>query len=360
MSYLTKCKKALMILLVCVIVSASFAVPASAVTTYKVNKKTSVYTGTKSAVYYQGKKISGSTRYGIYYNDNFMIPYHRFLVKKGPKVKSKYNKITKVLQLTYGKKIIKMILNSKKVYVNGVRKSDLNTAPFKVTMEGSDIILVPAKRVCALLGLDYSFDRSSRAIYISKPVKTSAATPAAATTYTGGVIKATAFKNMTTSQFISLLGPIAQEDYHKTGVLASVTLAQAINESGWGRTTLAQKGNNIFGMKTTLSGNTWSGSAWDGKSYVSILTTEEYGGRMVKITARFRKYDSVARSIADHSAYLINAKNGLKNRYYGLASTKSYAKQLQILQKGGYCTWSSYRSELTSIIKRYNLTKYDK
>lgn len=155
------------------------------------------------------------------------------------------------------------------------------------------------------------------------------------------------------------VGPIAREDYRKTGVLASVTLAQAINESGWGKSGLTQSSNNMFGMKTSLSGNSWSGSAWDGKSYAEVKTTEEYNGKKVIITAKFRKYSSVAQSIADHSAYLSNAMNGTHRRYNGLTTTKSYSTQLSILQKGGYCTWSGYVSELTTLIKKYNLTSWD-
>jgi flagellum-specific peptidoglycan hydrolase FlgJ len=45
----------------------------------------------------------------------------------------------------------------------------------------------------------------------------------------------------------------------KSGILASVSLAQFILESGYGKSELAQKANNCFGMKKSLSGNTWSG-----------------------------------------------------------------------------------------------------
>lgn len=164
---------------------------------------------------------------------------------------------------------------------------------------------------------------------------------------------------MSTQEFINAVGPIAREDYRKTGVLASVTLAQTINESGWGKSGLTQSSNNMFGMKTSLSGNTWSGSVWDGRSYTEVKTTEEYNGKKVIVTAKFRKYPSVAQSIADHSAYLSNAMNGSRRRYYGLTATKSYSSQLTILQKGGYCTWSGYVSELTTLIKKYNLTSWD-
>ena len=347
-----------------VIMTGSLVLPVSAATTYTVKGHTRLYTGTRSKVYYDGKRISTSSRYGIYYNDNFLIPYMSMLVKKGPKMTSSYNKSAGILQLTYGGKTMRLKIGSKKIYMNGVRKSNLNTPPLSVSMEGRELVVVPIKRVCAEFGLDYSYDSSSRQLYLSKPVepiaesssKSTANTLVAAAT---GIIKASTLKTLSNAAFIAVIGPLAQADYHRSGVLASVTLAQAINESGWGKTELAQKGNNIFGMKISLSGNTWSGSVWDGKSCVKILTTEEYGGKKTKITAKFRKYRSVSESIADHSAYLTNAMNGSKKRYYGLTSTKKYSEQLRILQKGGYCTWSSYISELTSLIKKYKLTKYD-
>ncbi|MBR0410908.1 MAG: glucosaminidase domain-containing protein [Eubacterium sp.] len=371
MSYLTKCKKALTIIMAAFILAGSITAPTSAATLLSVSgTRKKVYTGRKSNVYFEGKNLSTAVRYGIYYNDNFMVPYSYMLVKKGPRIKSSYNSKRKIIKLAYGGKTVKMKLNSKVIYVNGIRKSNLNTPPIKVKMEGSNLIVVPIKRICAELGLGYSYGSSTRKIYISKKaVQAAPAAPAQTETPAvdtqnlssalNSIVQATSFKNLTTAAFIGVLGPLAQNDYHKSGVLASVTLAQAINESGWGKTDLAQRGNNIFGMKINLSGNTWSGSVWDGKSNVSIITTEEYGGKKVKIRASFRKYNSVAESIADHSAYLCNAMNGSRRRYSGLTATKSYAEQLRIIQKGGYCTWSSYISELTGLIKKYDLTKYD-
>lgn len=356
-SYVRKFKKIAITLLAVVMVVCTMTIPTSARTTYKWGKKTRTYTNAKFNVYYNDKKISTSTRYGLYINDNFMIPYRKLMVSRGPKVKYSYNKKTKVLILKNGDTQVKLTVGSKKIYVNGKRKANLNTQPLNVKMEGSSLIVVPAKRICAELGLVYKANRSARKIWISE--KEAVQSESVNTAQTSS-LQAKVFKNMTTSQFIQTLGPIAQKDYQNTGVLASVTMAQAINESGWGKSGLAQSANNMFGMKTTLSGNTWAGSVWDGKSYVKVITTEEYGGKKVKITAHFRKYDSVANSIGDHSAYLSNAKNGLKKRYAGLTETTSYSKQLTILQKGGYCTWSGYASELSSLIKRYNLTQFDK
>lgn len=79
-------------------------------------------------------------------------------------------------------------------------------------------------------------------------------------------LQASVFKNMTEVDVIKKVGPLFTADQKASGVLASVSLAQFILESGYGKSELAQNANNVFGMKKSLSGNTWSGSSWDGKS----------------------------------------------------------------------------------------------
>ena len=172
--------------------------------------------------------------------------------------------------------------------------------------------------------------------------------------------QATAFANLSESAVIAKVGPLFTADQKKSGILASVSMAQFILESGYGKSELAQKANNCFGMKTSLSGNTWSGSTWDGKSKYTKSTQEEYKpGEKTTITADFRKYPNVEDSIADHSAYLLGAKNGTKNRYDGLKGCKDYKKAVQIIKDGGYATSSTYVSNLCSIIEKWKLTQYD-
>lgn len=166
-------------------------------------------------------------------------------------------------------------------------------------------------------------------------------------------------KGASRAEFIRAIGPIAQKDYQKNGVLASVTIAQAILESGGGQSSLAQNANNLFGMKKNLSGNSWSDSTWTGSVYKKRTAEYTKKGKKYYITASFRKYKGISQSIGDHSAYLIGAKNGKKKRYAGLTKTKSYAKQIDIIQKGGYATSSSYGNSLKNMIKKYDLTKYD-
>jgi flagellum-specific peptidoglycan hydrolase FlgJ len=144
-----------------------------------------------------------------------------------------------------------------------------------------------------------------------------------------------------------------------SGILYSVTAAQMILESGYIKTELAKAANNCFGMKETLSGNTWQ-SVWDGKSIVRIRTPEEYTpGVITYIYANFRKYPCIEDSIKDHSAYLLGAMNGSRKRYAGLTDCKNYREAISLIKSGGYATDSRYVDKICSIIQRYNLDRYD-
>lgn len=172
--------------------------------------------------------------------------------------------------------------------------------------------------------------------------------------------QASVLKNLSEVDAIKKVGALFTADQKKSGILASVSLAQFILESGYGKSELAQNANNIFGMKCSLSGNTWSGSSWDGKSKYTKKTQEQNSdGSMVTITADFRKYPCIEDSIADHSAYLLGAKNGSKLRYAGLKGCTDYKKAVQIIKDGGYATSLTYVEKLISIIERWNLTQYD-
>lgn len=164
---------------------------------------------------------------------------------------------------------------------------------------------------------------------------------------------------LTEAERVDVIGRMCRRDYAKSGILASVSAAQCILESGYMGTDLAQEANNCFGMKATLSGNQWENSTWDGVSTYTKQTGEEYGGKHVTITAAFRKYDSVEDSVADHSAYLLGAKNGDSLRYPGLKGETDYRKAIQIIKDGGYATDSNYVSKICNIIERFDLTQYD-
>lgn len=168
------------------------------------------------------------------------------------------------------------------------------------------------------------------------------------------------FQGLTEEQVLAKVGPLFTADQKKSGILASVSMAQFILESGYGKSELALGANNCFGMKKSLSGNTWSGSVWDGVSIYKKKTQEQKAdGSYVTVIAEFRKYPNVDDSIADHSAYLLGAKNGEKFRYDGLKGCSDHKKAVQIIKDGGYATSLTYVEKLCSIIEKWKLTQYD-
>lgn len=213
---------------------------------------------------------------------------------------------------------------------------------------GAYAVLDNAKKNCPA---GYSvYDEAGKVVYTKKsaePVRRNG-------------MQATELKGLTAKELISKVGPLFTADQKKSGVLASVSMAQFILESGWGKSGLTQKANNAFGMKKSLSGNTWPGSTWDGKSVISMKTGEETeDGKPYTITAEFRKYNCIEDSISDHSAYLAGAKDGDKLRYEGLKGCKKYKAAAQIIKDGGYATSTSYVKALCDIIKEYDLTAYE-
>lgn len=200
------------------------------------------------------------------------------------------------------------------------------------------------------LGMSYTMDTFRKAV---KEKMGAAAVPESG-------LQASSLKDLSDADVIAKVGPLFTADQKKSGILASVSFAQFILESGYGKSELAQNANNCFGMKKSLSGNTWTGSTWDGKSVYTKKTSEEYTpGTFTEVTADFRKYPNVETSIADHSAYLLGAMNGSRKRYEGLAGLSDYKKAAQLIKDGGYATSSTYVEKLCSIIERWNLTQYD-
>lgn len=179
----------------------------------------------------------------------------------------------------------------------------------------------------------------------------------------GSIIKgmqALALKDLSEADAIKKVGSLFTADQKKNGILASVSLAQFILESGYGKSELAQNANNIFGMKCSLSGNTWSGSSWDGKSKYTKKTQEQnQDGSYETITADFRKYPCIEDSIADHSAYLLGAIDGKNPRYDGLKGCTDYKRAVRIIRNGGYATSLDYVEKLCSIIEKWKLSDYD-
>ena len=155
---------------------------------------------------------------------------------------------------------------------------------------------------------------------------------------------------MDSELFIRQIAPLAQADMERTGVLASITIAQACLESAYGTSDLAVQANNLFGMKASLSGNTWY-SEWTGATYAKKTAEQTVPGKVFYINADFRKYETLQQGITDHSHYLVGAKNGNAFRYAGLVGEKDPAKAAQIIKAGGYATDISYVEKLCNLIE---------
>jgi flagellum-specific peptidoglycan hydrolase FlgJ len=142
--------------------------------------------------------------------------------------------------------------------------------------------------------------------------------------------------------FIAKITPGAQAGMKQHGIPASLTLAQAILESGWGR---HAPGNNLFGIKAC---------GWHGKT--QILSTKEYiNGSTVTVKALFRAYGSLSQSIDDHTALL--SKNP---RYKNLVGLKDYKAATLYVAMDGYATAKDYAAQLTAIIEQYRLYRFDR
>lgn len=158
------------------------------------------------------------------------------------------------------------------------------------------------------------------------------------------------YKDEAKIAFINEIYPAALDNYKKYGILPSITMAQAILESGWGESELATEHNNLFGIKAD--------SRWDGE-IATMTTMENYDD---VIDASFRKYDSSLKSIEDHGEFLYKNERYAVN---GLFDGKEYKSQAQALENAGYSTAENengekiYADKLINVIQKYNLMIYD-
>lgn len=133
-----------------------------------------------------------------------------------------------------------------------------------------------------------------------------------------------------------------------TGVLASVTVAQAILESGWGQSALASAPyHNLFGIK--------KGFGWTG-AVVNMNTSEFENGKWVTVVAPFRAYGSQMASFQDHTNFLLANSRYAAN---GVTNAPNYIAMATGLQAAGYATAPTYASALINLVERYNLQSLD-
>lgn len=148
----------------------------------------------------------------------------------------------------------------------------------------------------------------------------------------------------TDKSFLQKLKSYVIKDMETTGILASLTAAQAFIESNKGNSGLTQKCNNLFGIKGLYNGQ--------GEEF---WTTEYYNGIKTRIKAYFRKYPSWQESIADHSS-LFNRLS----RYANLRGETDYVKACTNVRLDGYATSPTYTSTLINTIQKYHLDEWDR
>jgi flagellum-specific peptidoglycan hydrolase FlgJ len=146
--------------------------------------------------------------------------------------------------------------------------------------------------------------------------------------------------NKYTLQYIKKYAPLAVLEMHKYDIPASITLAQGILESGNGRSRLASKSNNHFGIKCHVG---WKGA--------KVYHDDDEKGEC------FRKYKYVETSYKDHSEFLSG-----RRRYASLFKLRKsdYKGWAKGLKKAGYATDKKYPKKLIKIIEEYKLYEFDK
>lgn len=152
---------------------------------------------------------------------------------------------------------------------------------------------------------------------------------------------------MTNQEFIEQVATYVRKYAASFGICVhSPIIAQAILESGWGKSKLAATYHNYFGLKC--------GTKWTGKS-VNMNTQEEYEpGTLTTIADNFRVFDSMEEGVKGYFEFIqLSRYQNLK----GITDPKIY---LETIRADGYATSSTYVQNNMNLIEQYELTKYDK
>ena len=157
--------------------------------------------------------------------------------------------------------------------------------------------------------------------------------------------------------FLETIGPMATQNMRDTGILASLTIAQGIYESGWGTSFMAKNLNNLFGIKAYAPG--WTGKVYNrktGKIYTNFEDARNKMGDLydLYISHFFRVYDSWQESVDDHSRLFTTM-----SRYENLVGLTDYELACHYVMQDGYCDTPGYDEELISIIRSFKLYQYD-
>lgn len=153
------------------------------------------------------------------------------------------------------------------------------------------------------------------------------------------VIASAQKRNQAYEDYIEKYRKIAVEEMERYHIPASITLAQGLLESGAGRSTLARKSNNHFGIKC--------GGSWEGRT---VRHNDDAPNEC------FRAYKHARESYEDHSKFL---RTGARYAFLFRLKITDYKGWARGLKKAGYATDPRYADRLIGIIELYDLDKYD-
>lgn len=151
---------------------------------------------------------------------------------------------------------------------------------------------------------------------------------------------------MTNQEFIEKIAAYVKKYAPQYGIKCnSAIIAQAILESGWGKSKLAATYHNYFGLKC--------GTKWTGKS-VNLTTQEEYEtGSLTTIKDNFRVYDSMEEGVKGYFEFI------QLSRYQNLKGITDPRTYLETIKADGYATSSTYVENNMALVNQYNLTRFD-
>lgn len=153
-------------------------------------------------------------------------------------------------------------------------------------------------------------------------------------------------KDAAANAYVEKFKDLAVVEMHRSGIPASITLAQALHESGVGGSDLALFANNHFGIKCK--------SYWKGNTYNHRDDDYDEKGNLIK--SCFRSYETVIDSYVDHSNFLTQSAHYSDLFTYDKTDYKRWAFGLK---NCGYATDPQYAFKLIDKIEKYNLYIYD-
>lgn len=147
-------------------------------------------------------------------------------------------------------------------------------------------------------------------------------------------------------EYIEAYKDLAIVEMYRTGIPASITLAQGLHESNYGKSKLAIEANNHFGIKCK--------SYWTGKTY--FHKDDDFNKKGQLVESCFRAYESDIDSYIDRSNFLSQTERYEPLFYFDKTDYSAWAYGLKFC---GYATDANYSQKLIEKIEKYNLDKFD-